>query len=190
MKRSARRDVDWAAKAEWAEKAYPGAGSVDWHKVLTETDVFASVMREILRFDMAPSGRDGSRPAVSEEQGALRLSQLLGQDYTTLPFREVVGLVARGDSCREIAQKTGIPRESVRRLLRGYTEAKGVRYPVEPTAYDLEQIAKAYGRDPSYFMEYRILYVTGAVVDFLRRHPDVSVSTYRRVRRSAKRVQR
>jgi hypothetical protein len=49
---------------------------------------------------------------------------------------------------------------------------------VEPTVYDMQEIAKAFGKLPSFFYEYRVAYICSLISTQMDKHPEASVVFY------------
>lgn len=82
------------------------------------------------------------------------------------PFHEAFTILAGERSLRGLAAKTGISFSQVRRLLRGDTE---------PSAREMEQVAKGFGKSPGYFLEYRRGVILAAICERLTAIPEASV---------------
>src|SRR5688500_1790328 len=136
-----------------AEK-FPDTKDFNWKKAFdNDLDLFARIIRDILKLDQAQPGRPGPRPSIDYGDGVRRLRQFMGQDYALLPFHEAFRILAGDRSVRSLASKLGIDRNQVHRLLTGK---------VYPGLYDIEVVAKAFGKHPSYFLEYRIQYIANS----------------------------
>lgn len=168
-----------ATKAPWDKRAalirerFPSTERLDWKDAFDkDLDLFARVVRDILKIDQAQPGRPGPRPSLDYGQGTHRLRQYMGQDYALLPFPEALRVLTGDLSIRKIAQKTGLDRNLIHRLFRGT---------IQPDAYEMTQIARAYDKHPSYFLEYRVLFITSAVADRIEGVPEASINLYRKM---------
>jgi DNA-binding phage protein len=168
--------ADSSRKAAWLERAkeiqdrFPEIANLDWAAALAKDDnLFARVLRDILKLEQAVPGRSGPRPALEQEEVTDRLDRLFGRDFTSDPFPRALKSLAGGASIRQIATRTGLNRNVVYRLLNSE---------MGPEGWHLTQVAEAYGKHPSYFIEWRILYITKAFASRLERNPDASVSVY------------
>lgn len=135
-----------------------------------DIDLFAWIIRDVLKADGATPGRSGPKPTVNRATGEARLRQLMGDDYSVEPFCVAFQALAHSRSLTNIAYKTGLSRSQVNRLLKGMCE---------PTGYEMEQVAHAFGVPPGYFSEYRLGVVVAAIVERLKQYPDATVKYWR-----------
>lgn len=167
----------WEAQRAAVYARYPSAAEEDWTAALADYDLMGRLIRDVLRVGHTPKQR-GSRPELERDEALSRLNQLRGDDYTMLPFPEAFRALARWDpdtptrSLTNIARRVDIPRSRTHRLLTG--ESK-------PSHADLEQIAAAFGRRPTYFAEYRIALVVAAIEAHLEAAPEATVGIVRQL---------
>ncbi len=165
--------VSWETRAKKIHDDFPNVKNLDWNKALErDMDLFGRVMRDILKLEQASPGRPGPRPSLDMASATKRLNQLMGNDYSMLPFREAFKVLANGRSHRHLASMTGLNRNTVQRLLKG---------DMEPDGFELAVIAETFGKHPSYFAEWRILYITNAIVSRLEWSPDTAIDIYRKL---------
>lgn len=119
---------------------------------------------------MAVPGRPGPRPSLDVHEATRRMQQLLGQDYTLLAFPDALRILAGERSIRSLANKVKLDRSTVYRLLNGK---------IEPDPFWMRQVAAAFGKHPSYFLEWRMLYITAALMRRLEYSPETSVKLFR-----------
>lgn len=167
--------ADWQDRLARLREDLPHLVDSEWRDRLRgDTQLLGRLLHDVLKVDMRPSNRPGPRPAVSEEEGAARLRQLLGEDYTDLPFTEAFSLLTgrENGTLRGIAARTGLSKSRVDRLRRGLEK---------PDSYELTVIAQAYGKDPSWFREWREMAVAALLVDTLSRQPEATTAMYRKL---------
>lgn len=153
---------------------FPSIDNLDWERAFREdTTLYGRVWRDILKFDQAGEGRPGPRPALDQERAFKRYLQLTDDDFTMLPFREAVRSLSNNMSVRKLAELTGLDRNLIQRLLSGHDE---------PDAYEIEIMASAFGRRPSYFLEYRIGFILSMVHSHMMKFPESSVGPFLKVR--------
>jgi hypothetical protein len=153
---------------------FPSIDNLDWERAFRlDTELYGRVWKDILKADQVAEGRPGPRPPLDLEKASKRYLQLTGEDYVFTPFKEAFRDMIGSDSIRKVSSNTGLDRNLVARLLSG---------DVEPDNYEMEVIATAYGRRPSYFLEYRIGYVLMMVHAHMMKYPESSVSPYVKVR--------
>lgn len=158
---------------EMIKHQFPRSESFEWKKMFDkDLDLFARIMRDVLKVDQAVPGRPGPRPALDYDRGVKSLRQMMGQDYSTLPFIDTFQFLVGERSIRHASNKTGLSRSQVHRLLQGE---------VEPNIHELEQIAEAFGKHPSFFAEYRAAFVIAALHERLMHAPESTIGFYRRI---------
>lgn len=153
---------------------FPSLNSLDWEKAFREdTELYGRVWRDILKVDQAVVGRPGPRPALDPQKAGQRYLQLTDDDFTMEPFAKAVRVLSKGMSLRRLAALTGLNKDLLHQLTLGKRQ---------PDSYELEIVATAFGRRPSYFLEYRIGYVLSMVHAHMLKYPESSVGPYLKVR--------
>jgi transcriptional regulator with XRE-family HTH domain len=153
----------------------PGNVAPGWLAALVsgvddDVDLLGRIMRDIARHDQGDARTFGPKAATLDPRRTREmLRQFAGDDHTLLPFAEAFRLMAGERSYRHLAARIGMSKDKVSRLLRGRP----------PTPHEMEQIARAFNKHPSFFREYR----DSHLVDQLRRRlddlPEASVDMYR-----------
>lgn len=170
------KKVPWDQRIELIKKQFPSVAALDWRKVFGEDPaLMGRIINDIIKVDAAQPGKPGKRPAVDPETAQQRLRQMCGEDYTALPFKDSFKALAANRSIRGIAHKTKLDRNYVHRLLNGQAI---------PTGDVMAQVARAFGKDPSYFAEYRVAYIFAVLFHKLEQTPEASVAFYRKMRGS------
>lgn len=172
-KRGVGRKMTWADRKKLIEQEFPSTKSLDWKRAFdADIDLFGRIIRDILKIGDNQPGRPGPRPQLDEETAAQRFRELMGDDYTVLPFADAFRALAGDRSIRHVATKTGLDRNAVDRLMKGT---------IQPDAYQMEKVAAGFGRDPSYFLEYRMLFISAALLDKMASSPESTVGLYRKI---------
>ena len=155
-------------------KEFPSTQDMDWEGALSrDSDLFARIMRDIIKLDQREPGKAGPRPNnLDYDKGLATFRQLMGQDYSNLPFREAFIYLCNGMSIRQIARKTHISTTEVVRLRKGERPA---------TEYDMRRIADGFDKHPSYFVEYRRAYIVDHLADALLKEPESTIAYYRKI---------
>lgn len=167
--------VPWSKRAKVIKEVFPSTGKLNWKAAFDrDIDLLGRVLRDILKVDQTEQGRPGPRPSLDYEVGTRRLRQILGEDYSMLPFYESLKLLAGDRSIRHLATKCGVSHSHVQRLLAGDRD---------PDIQTLEKIAKAFGKHPSFFLEYRLLYIARTILDKLSDAPEATINIYRKCSR-------
>lgn len=170
------RKTPWGERVKLIRERFPSTFKLDWNKAFSDDlDLFARVLRDILKLEQALPGRPGPRPSLDVAVATRRLQQFLGKDFTIEAFPEAFRILAGTRSIRHLAAKTGLDRNHIHRLLNGT---------MEPDAFALSAVAKAFGKSPSYFLEYRIAYIGAAMVSRLEWSPETTIDLYRKLARS------
>jgi DNA-binding phage protein len=167
-----RHRVPWKDRVQLIEEQFPAVIEPDWNVILRDEDIFGRILKDILKVDQMEPGRAGPRPNLDYERGIKTWKQITGQDYSDEPFLPTFRHLIRGQSRRTIARKTKLSRSKVDRLLLGH----------EPPKIDeLRVIARAYGKQPSFFAEYRAEYILAAIATRLDQEAELTVVWYRKL---------
>lgn len=166
--------LPWDRRAVMILAQFGSVEKLVWRKAFeSDIDLFARLVKDILKLDQAQPGRPGPRPALDYEQGVARLRQYMGQDYSMEPFEASLKNLANGRSIRALARKTGLSKNHIHRLLTGEIEAD---------AYAMREIARAFDKHPSFFAEWRAMWVANAIVERLMNQPESSIVLYRKLK--------
>jgi transcriptional regulator with XRE-family HTH domain len=173
--------VPWEERARLIRERYDSVTDLDWSGALRQDiNLFGRMIRDVLKLEQAIPGRPGPRPSLDTNQATRRLQQLFGNDFTILPFPQALRVLAGRRSIRRIAEAVGLNKALVHRLLLGE---------IEPDGYVLRCCAEAFGKHPSYFLEWRILYITQAIVRRLEWSPETTIDLYRELDQQRKRTE-
>jgi hypothetical protein len=167
------RRVPEAERRELIEKHFPSVVTLSWFKAMLvdPVHVFGEIMRDIHRHDARPEGHVGRSGTPDLRVAMARHRQFMGDDYSVLVFHEAFQALAgwqpagprrRGGrvGIATVARRIGRSRAETHRLLTGAGE---------PTVATMTAVAVAYGKDPSYFVEYRKVAVLKAMARSLAR---------------------
>lgn len=154
------KDIDWDTKLESIREEFPEVDGIDWAKIFNErTNVFESI-----------AGGVAKKFLIDKNEG---LSSLYENKYSDLPFVEALDKLWGDRTVAEMSELTGITPNVIRRL----------KFGERPPMYeDMEKIAKAFGLDPGFFVEYRIAVVVSAIDRFLKSSPETCIVWYKKVR--------
>lgn len=168
-----RKGIPWKERRLVIFEHFPSVENIDWVKVFTEDPaIMGRIVNDILRLENAQS-RPGKRPALEREKAEKRLRQMRGDDYTTKPFPEAFKILKGDRSLRHVARNTGIDKMVVRALLRGERE---------PTVDDMVAIAEGFNKHPSYFVEYRMMFVLSFLGEIMLEYPEFTAVHYEKIR--------
>lgn len=167
-----------AERRQLLHDKFPSVAQLNWDKAFdNDIDLLGHLLRDILKLDMALPGAAGRRPGLEEDEARPSLDRLMGRSptshvYSVLPFRATFELLMNGRSYRAMESKLGMPKTRVFRLLRGLDT---------PNTQDMELIAKAFKKQPSYFVEYRVQAIAASVYAALGEQPETSIGVYERL---------
>lgn len=163
---AAKKEETWEERYALIREHFPRAVKLDWHVAFRDMDLWGRFVKDLL-----------GKPEKDEnpQQTRERLRRLMGNDYSYDPFPVAFNTLAGKRSLRHLASKLDVG--SHRRI--GHLK-NGV---VKPDLATIEKIAYGFGKDPSYFIEYRISYVLGALGDQMEMNPEMSVDLFRRLKK-------
>lgn len=170
--------LSWAERRKLIKAQYPSIEKLDWLAVFKQDPTIAgAIINDILRQDKAEPGRPGKRPPLDKADATVTVNQLRNDDYALEPFHKAFTTLKGKRSLRHLAHSSGLDKMVIHKLLNGT---------MEPTIDHIEKIAKALRRHPSYFLEYRVAYVTGILAERMTEYPESSIVQYVRVRDTMK----
>lgn len=162
----------WEKKLKNVKAQYPDILTEDWDALLRkDSDIFAKLLGDVLKFKGKKSV-PGKRPNLTREEGEKRLAKMANEDFAEGQFKDAFRALTANRSIRSVANKTGLGKSYVQRLLSGDQS---------PSYAAIETIAKAYGKHPSYFLEYRVARVLVVIENLLSSSPETATSWYLKV---------
>lgn len=174
FEQATKEKVSWDRRARVILSQFDSVEKLAWKKAFSsDIDLFARLVRDILKLDQTQPGRPGPRPALDLDQGISRLRQYMGEDYAVVSFPEAFKDLAAGRSIRSLARKCDLSKNHVHRLMTGE---------MAPDAYAMTQVAKAFGKHPSFFSEWRSMWIANAIVNRLDAQPESSMVLYRKLK--------
>jgi transcriptional regulator with XRE-family HTH domain len=173
-----RRQRDWRATLDRIEREVPGASDVDWVALFkADPKILGDLVNDVIKINISEKGRPGKRSARSAQDIEDDLRKLTGEDYAVRAFPEALSEAMGGRSIRHVASQAHLDKMTVHRLLKG----KGA----PPTAEQMEWLAKAVKKEPSYFMEYRAAYVCSVIYQMMMESSEAASIQYSRLRKVA-----
>ena len=155
---------------------FPSVEQLDWARAFTaDVALMGRLIRDILKLNAAEPGRPGPRASVEYRDGVSALRQLIGDDYCHEPLARALAMLRGDRSLRALSVKIGCSKSQVVRLLAGE---------VDPTPVQMQRTATAFGKHPSFFLEWRAGAVAAAIGRQLADSPEASVVAYRQLMRS------
>lgn len=170
--------LSWKDRYALIIEAFPSSVRLEWAEAFRDIDLYGRLIKDILRIDQVYDHRNGPgpRPVLDKDRARERFRQLMGEDFSCEPFTVAFPSLAGTRSVRHLATKIGMGRHLTHDLILG----KKV-----PDLWTIEQIAEAFGKHPSYFIEYRNAYILRALGDQLELSPETSVDLYKQLRTRA-----
>lgn len=166
--------MPWAERQRLIEATFPSTQQLAWNRAFkNDTALFGEVLRGILKYDQARKGKPGPRPVANREDSEARLVQFMGEDYSLDPMPVALEKLKGSLSIRGVAAKSGINFNIIFALLHGKQN---------PDLYTMEQLAAAFNKHPSYFVEYRTQYIVAALVQQINTWPESSIVAYRKLK--------
>lgn len=164
----------WEQRIQNAHSTYPSTSSGltrdDTRRVVDGEEVIARLLRDVLSIDNVEVRR-GQRPRLDPDEGRRLLNGLRGQDYTVEPFHVALRALAGTRSLQNLGRRTGLSKANLSRLLSNQKE---------PRAEEMEAVAAAFDKRPTYFAEYRTILFADMVRERLASDPDHSAALVHR----------
>lgn len=166
--------MPWNKRAELIKQHFPRSAEVDWKQIFRDDPhVLGRILGDMFKADMAEPGRPGKRPSLDPAEAAERFRRVGGDDHTMEPFPKALKALQGTKSLRHFARTAGIPKSTLWKLLNGEKEAD---------LETIETVAAHLKKNPSYFVEYRVGYITAVVSHFLEWAPEASVVQYNKIK--------
>lgn len=171
----------WGERLAAVMAQYPSTADRYWVESVGDVELIGSLLREVVRVGGTPA-RGGQR-VPDRAEGLAQLRRLWGEDFSTLPFPQALAALTAGRSLSHVVGliqvRTGaiISRTQLHRFLRPGRDGRGV----VPSQGDMEVLARAFGKSPTYFHEYRMAVVMAAVAAYLDASPEATASLVRRM---------
>lgn len=162
----ARRDLieeRWPSTAVLVFGPVTPESDAAWLEVLEHDEVLHRLLKDLIKREVKGADVRGAQRAL------MRFS---GEDYSMEPFVRALRAMVAPRSIRHAARNAGVSKSHLARLLSGEAQ---------PSIEDLRTIAAGFGRDPSYFREYRAWKLAEHVTTRMCDLPDISVALYRQL---------
>ena len=167
------RRLPWERRLALIREAFPRIENVNWvGDGFNDVIMMGQMIQDLLKADASDHHTDGPRPRVGMKEGLPRLRQLFGFDYSDMPFDQAFRYLAGDKSVRALEHKIGLSKAQISLLLRGLRE---------PSLVQIEMIAKAFGKEPGWFLDYRLGVIMAFVGNRLEQMPEMSIQYYQKV---------
>lgn len=175
-----------SANWERAKEQYPSTTKLtesDWIEFFDERpDVMHQILGDIFVITKAHNAtvkKSGRRPRYIN--GSLdELWEMITPKYSTDPFGESVKTLIGDQSIRSFAAKIPMHYWSLIRLMRGERQIVNP-HDISASMTTLEQIAKAGNVHPTFFAEYRTLYIFSMFHDVFAAKPNFTIGLTKRL---------
>lgn len=168
--------------ADWdnARRQFPSVkmGTEEWAGFFDQRpDVMLAILGDIYRETKAQEARDGGRATIGRRPRHINgnmqeLHDMITPRYSVEPFAVAVKELIGDRSLRAFAAKVPMNHHTLTRLMRG-------ELPLEK--WRLEAIAKAGKVAPSFFAEWRVMYVAEALEAAFLARPNLSIKATRTI---------
>jgi hypothetical protein len=163
----------WKLKEDRVKSVYPDILNVNWSEVFSrDPDAFTKLLGEVIKSEGRGS-KPGKRPQLARGDAEVKLAKIGAEDFSENEFHTAFKILVGDRSLMNIANKTGLNKSYVQRLLNQTTQ---------PSLEAMETIATAFGRQPSYFLEYRVAHILAMMESFLMSSPETTAGWYLRFR--------
>lgn len=164
------KKLSWDSRRNLIKDQFPSYDSLNWEAAFrADVGLLGLIIKEVLKSDQSSLGRPGPRPTLDPKRSVERYNQFIGDDFSYLPMSETLDFLKGKLSVRGLAAKTGLDFNKIYRLLAGTSS---------PDVASMQSIAKAFGKHPSYFLEYRVLYILGAIEQEIVKSPESTATLY------------
>jgi len=174
-----RRTKEWQDTLDRIERDVPGTKEVDWAALFSaDRWILGDLINDVIKINISEKGRPGKRSAQNVGDIEADLKKLTGEDYAVRPFPDALREAMGGRSIRRVASQSYLDKMTVHRLLNG----KGA----PATAEQMEWLAIAVRKDPSFFMEYRVLYVCSVIYQMMMSSSEAATIQFNKLRKVTK----
>lgn len=146
-----------------------------WRQLLTERpDVMYRLLGDLHQAAAVIKGQDPSRvPTVAE------LRDLVTAQYSNEPFGASLKQLLGKRSVRWLAAQLNLHHEQINRIIRGERDVVSIQDPTG-SMYQIESIARVLRVHPSYFMEWRRLWIMSLLDDAFAAQPHLSIGVWKK----------
>lgn len=165
--------MPWNERAQIIKGMFPSTVNLDWYRVFVQDPTITGrVISDIIKLQQAGTGKPGKRPALGRPDAENFYRQFENDDYSLLEFKDAFKVLMGDRSIRHMARKCEISNSMVQRILSGDQVA---------SVDIMTKVAKAFKKKPSYFLDYRILYIIGMLSEQLTNAPEASIVQYNKL---------
>lgn len=168
------KKMPWDKRLTEIQKMFPSTTRLDWSRVFhSDPTLMGRIISDMAKMEQESSGKPGKRPSLSSEDTAQYYRKYQNDDYSMFEFKDAFKVLKGNRSFRAMAHKCDLSHGMVQRLLNGTAD---------PTPEIMEKVAKAFKKHPSYFLEYRVNYVTSMIFHMMMEYPETSVVQYNKLK--------
>lgn len=136
-------------------------------------EALETMLSDLIKQAYAKPGRIGQRPMPKEEE--VNLHALLHGEYTDEPITAILAKRVKPGYASQFAERILMSRRMYQRMF--LPERHVDRY--HPDMSDIERIAEALNKPPSYFLEYRLMAAQAAFLRLITDRPVIATRLYR-----------
>jgi hypothetical protein len=167
--------VSWEVVARDHELMARSTDHDFWRQFLTDRpDVMYRLLGDLHQAAAVIKGEDPTRVPTVEELG-----KLVSAQYTNEPFGDALKCLLNGRSVRWLAQQLRLHHSQITRIIRGERDIVTLRDPAG-SMYQIEAIARVLRVHPSYFVEWRRLWIMALLDDAFAAQPHLSIGVWKR----------
>lgn len=166
----------WDERLSAIRTEFPSVDDLDWEETFAiDIEMMGRIIGDLVAIGQrGGKGRSGPRKSPEFNADSMQeLRELFGLDYSMLDFPQSLSILGNGDSNKTIHDKTGLPLARIRKLVNGDEP---------PTMSEIIQVAHAYKKRPSYFADYRVLFVASRLATELERNPEYALGLFKHLR--------
>lgn len=164
--------MGWDEVVKRHEDSQPSIDPEYWTRAFEEKpELMYKLLRDVFR---VAHGRNAAEPTMES------LRDLLVPQYCERPFPDAIRELLAGRSVRWLAQQMGLHHQQVQRILNGSRSILLV-HDLEGSLVRIEEFARALRVHPSYFQEWRRLWILQLVDEAFTVQPDLTVQFIERL---------
>jgi hypothetical protein len=166
---------DWDKVLSELHERIPALEKANWSALARhDPKILGAIVGDVIKVSVSPRGRAGKRSIATAREANANYARLRHLDYAEEPFTEVMKAFLQFRSLRAIAREAYLDKNTLHRLVHGKRS---------PSTEQLEVIARAIGKEPSFFIEYRAAVVAVAIYNMLLDIHESSTVLYHKLNR-------
>lgn len=165
---------DWDQTLSDLYDRIPDMNKFTWEAIARNDPAsIGALIGDVIKVSVSQKGRPGKRSFPSLARATTDYNRLKKQDYSEIPFTQVLQSYLKTKSIRAVASLAHVDKGVIHRLAQGKTK---------PTIEHIEAIAQAMDKHPSFFIEWRAAYVACVLYASLSEIHESSVVFYNKIK--------